>query len=168
MSASWYSAESFFFLNLWSPGVIGGHNRVKHFFNGENLWKSFQKPTEPKKVQIHWQGYLMAIKKSNIACVHRRNISQYDSGERCGPWASCLSYTFNFIYSSGGSICEHTRFTCRYKVVSLNLSRVELQIFKYVVIASSPSAWYFEVRITGLLDMTLITEIPCHSRFGHL
>jgi hypothetical protein len=31
----------------------------------------------------------MAIKKSNIACVHRRNISQYDSGERCGPWASC-------------------------------------------------------------------------------
>jgi hypothetical protein len=22
-----------------------------------------------------------------------RNISQYDSGERCGPWASCLSFT---------------------------------------------------------------------------
>jgi hypothetical protein len=33
----------------------------------------------------------MAIKKSNVACVQRRNISQYDSGERCGPWASCLS-----------------------------------------------------------------------------
>jgi hypothetical protein len=32
----------------------------------------------------------MAIKKSNVACVHRRNISQYDSGERCGPWASCF------------------------------------------------------------------------------
>jgi hypothetical protein len=32
----------------------------------------------------------MAIKKSNVACVHRRNISQYDSGEQCGPWASCF------------------------------------------------------------------------------
>jgi hypothetical protein len=32
----------------------------------------------------------MAIKKSNFACVYMRNISQYDSGERCGPWASCL------------------------------------------------------------------------------
>jgi hypothetical protein len=32
----------------------------------------------------------MAIKKRNVACVHRRNISQYDSGERCGPWASCF------------------------------------------------------------------------------
>jgi hypothetical protein len=90
--ASWYSAESILF-NLWSPGVIWGHNRVKHFyisFNGGNLWKFFQKPTEPKKVQIYWQGDLMAIKKSNIACVYRRNISQYDSGERCDPWASCL------------------------------------------------------------------------------
>jgi hypothetical protein len=95
LSASWYSAESILF-NLWSPGVIGGHNRVEHFyicFNGENLWKSFQKPTVPKNVQIYWQGDLMAIKKSNVACVHRRNISQYDSGERCGPWASCLFYS---------------------------------------------------------------------------
>ena len=34
------------------------------------------------------------IKKSNVACVQRWNISQYDSGERCGPWASCYkSYT---------------------------------------------------------------------------
>jgi hypothetical protein len=32
----------------------------------------------------------MAIKKSNFACVYMRNISQYDSGERCGPWASCF------------------------------------------------------------------------------
>jgi hypothetical protein len=30
------------------------------------------------------------MKKSNVACVHRRNISRYDSGEQCGPWASCL------------------------------------------------------------------------------
>jgi hypothetical protein len=43
-----------------------------------------------KKVQIYWQDDLMAIKKNNVASVHRRNISQYDSGERCGPWASCL------------------------------------------------------------------------------
>jgi hypothetical protein len=43
----------------------------------------------------------MAIKKINVACVHRRNISQYDSGERCGPWASCffLQYLYNiYIY----------------------------------------------------------------------
>jgi hypothetical protein len=45
-----------------------------------------------KKVQLYWQGDLMAIKKSNVVCVHRRNISQYDSGERCGPWASCYKY----------------------------------------------------------------------------
>jgi hypothetical protein len=97
MSASWYSAASILF-NLWSPWVLGGHNRVKHFyicFNGENLWKSFQKPTEPKRVQIYWQGDLMAIKKINIACVHRRNISQYDLCERCGPWVSCRFYFHN-------------------------------------------------------------------------
>jgi hypothetical protein len=91
-SASWYSTESNLF-NVWSPGVIGGHNKVKHFyvcFNGGNLWKSFQKPREPKKVQIYWQDDLMAIKKSNVACVYRRNINQYDSGERCGLWASCF------------------------------------------------------------------------------
>jgi hypothetical protein len=99
MSASWYSTESILF-NSCSPGVIGGHNRVKHFyicFNGGNLWKSFQKPTEPKKFQIYWQGDLMAIKKSNVACVHRRDISQYDSGERCGPWASCFFLLLNTL-----------------------------------------------------------------------
>jgi hypothetical protein len=53
----------------------------------ENLFKN---PQSLKKVQIYWQGDLMAIKKSYVACVHRRTISQYDSGERCGPWASCL------------------------------------------------------------------------------
>jgi hypothetical protein len=41
------------------------------------------------KKEIYLQCDLMAIKKSNLACVHRRNISQYDSGERSGPWASC-------------------------------------------------------------------------------
>jgi hypothetical protein len=41
------------------------------------------------KKEIYWQCDLMAMKKSNVACVHRRTISQYDSGERCGPWASC-------------------------------------------------------------------------------
>jgi hypothetical protein len=37
------------------------------------------------KKEIYWQCDLIGIKKSNVACVHRRNISQYDSGERCGP-----------------------------------------------------------------------------------
>jgi hypothetical protein len=36
----------------------------------------------------------MAIKKSNFACVYMRNISQYDSGERCGPWASNVLIIF--------------------------------------------------------------------------
>jgi hypothetical protein len=37
----------------------------------------------------------MAIKKSNFACAYMRNISQYDSGERCGPWASCSQFDQN-------------------------------------------------------------------------
>jgi hypothetical protein len=49
------------------------------------------------------QGDLMAIKKSNFACVYMRNISQYDSGERCGPWASC------FIGLSDINIKEYIR-----------------------------------------------------------
>jgi hypothetical protein len=70
MSASRYSAESNLF-NLWSLGIIGGHNRVKHFyicFNGKNLFKN---PQSQKKVQIYWQGDLMTMKNSNVACVHR-------------------------------------------------------------------------------------------------
>jgi hypothetical protein len=56
----------------------------------ENL---FKKP-QSQKVQIFLQGDLMAIKKStcNFACVYMGNISQYESGERCGPWASCCNY----------------------------------------------------------------------------
>jgi hypothetical protein len=54
------------------------------------IFEDIQKPTEPKKVQIYWQGDLMTIKKSNVACIHRQNISQYDSDERCGPWAFCI------------------------------------------------------------------------------
>jgi hypothetical protein len=49
------------------------------------------------KKEIYWQCDLMAMKKSNVACVHRRNISQYDSGERCGPWASCFSSVCMFV-----------------------------------------------------------------------
>jgi hypothetical protein len=51
---------------------------------------NLQETTEQKKVQIYLQGDLMAIKKNNFADVYMRNISQYDSGERCGPWASCF------------------------------------------------------------------------------
>jgi hypothetical protein len=36
----------------------------------------------------------MAMTKSNVACVHKQNISQYDSGERCGPWASCIEVLY--------------------------------------------------------------------------
>ena len=50
------------------------------------------------KKEIYRQCDLMAIKKSNVACVHRRNITQYDSGERCGPWASCFQHVLNGRY----------------------------------------------------------------------
>jgi hypothetical protein len=50
----------------------------------------------------------MAMKKSNIACVHRRNISRYDSGERCGPWASCFSLLTGIHLIFGTLLC-HTK-----------------------------------------------------------
>jgi hypothetical protein len=96
-SASWYSAELILFN---SPGVMRDHNRVKHIyicFNGENLWKSLQDTTEPKKVQIYLQCDLMAIKKSNFECFYIRNISQYDWGEWCSPWSSYFKYPFKQI-----------------------------------------------------------------------
>jgi hypothetical protein len=50
------------------------------------------------KNEIYWQCDLMAIKESNVACVQRRSISQYDSGERCGPWASCSYVVLLVMY----------------------------------------------------------------------
>jgi hypothetical protein len=35
--------------------------------------------------------------KTYFACVYEQNISQYDSGERCGPWVSCLIYFLLFF-----------------------------------------------------------------------
>jgi hypothetical protein len=35
----------------------------------ENLFKN---PQSEKKVKIYWQDDLMAIKKNNVACVHRQ------------------------------------------------------------------------------------------------
>jgi hypothetical protein len=61
------------------------------------------------KKQIYWQCDLMAIKKSNVACVHRQNISQYDSGEWCGPWAYCFFFFFFFFTSVyKGNICKRS------------------------------------------------------------
>jgi hypothetical protein len=45
----------------------------------ENLFKKHK--WAKKKVQIYLQGDIMAIKKSNFACVYMQNISQYYSGE---------------------------------------------------------------------------------------
>jgi hypothetical protein len=39
----------------------------------------------------------MAIKKSNFACVYMQNINQYNSGKRCGPWASCFKTPINSL-----------------------------------------------------------------------
>jgi hypothetical protein len=43
----------------------------------ENLFK--KQMSQIKKNYIYLQGDLMAIKKSNFACVYMQNISQYDS-----------------------------------------------------------------------------------------
>jgi hypothetical protein len=72
-----------------------GHIRVKHIYiclNEDNFLKISSRYHGAKKVQSFLQGDLMAIKKSNFACIYMRNITQYDSGERCGPWASCCYY----------------------------------------------------------------------------
>jgi hypothetical protein len=63
-----------------------------------------------KTLQIYLQGGLMqnqvdtvvkrhgpravgtTLEKSNFTCVYVQNISQYDSGEQCGPWASSLKF----------------------------------------------------------------------------
>jgi hypothetical protein len=37
------------------------------------------------KKEIYWQCDLMAMKKNNVACVHRRNISQYDKVSDVAP-----------------------------------------------------------------------------------
>jgi hypothetical protein len=63
-----------------------------------------QETTEPKKVQIYLQGDLMAIKKSNFACVYMPNISQYDPGERCGSWASYFFFYQNSCRQRGKSV----------------------------------------------------------------
>jgi hypothetical protein len=48
--------------------------------------------------------------------------------------------------------------------VGSNLSRVKSRI----IITPSPSVWHLELRITGLLDMTLKTEVPCHGWCCHV
>jgi hypothetical protein len=45
------------------------------------------------KKEIYLQCDLMAIKKRNVASVHRR-ISQHDSGERCGPWPIVIFHIY--------------------------------------------------------------------------
>jgi hypothetical protein len=72
---------------------------------GKSL-KIFSLTRRAKKAQIYWQVDLMAIKKSNVAFVHKRNISQYGSGERCGPWASCLNCDELFVIVTSYSVCD--------------------------------------------------------------
>ena len=83
------------------------------------------------KIEIYWQCDLMAMKKSNVACVHRQNISQYDSGERCGPWASCLTFidlhsftNFFYVYSLSNSdvLSVYTCFYCEIKYEDINFT----------------------------------------------
>jgi hypothetical protein len=74
---------------LWAAPI--GLNISTSTSMGKIFENLFKKPLSQKKVQIYLQGDLIAIKKSNFVCVYMRNISQYNSGERCGPWASCFT-----------------------------------------------------------------------------
>jgi hypothetical protein len=42
------------------------------------------------------------VKKGNFLHIYMGNISQYDSGERCGPWASCLGVTYGLLIHALG------------------------------------------------------------------
>jgi hypothetical protein len=92
-SASWYSAESILF--LVAGGYEGTHQGKTYLhllqWGKSQALKIYSRYHWAQKVQIYWQGDLMGIKKSNFACVYMRDISQYDSGERCSPWASCFN-----------------------------------------------------------------------------
>jgi hypothetical protein len=77
MKAFWYNVDSSLY-KPWSLGVERGHNREKPYFYVFTLKKIFFSRTS-KPISI----------KLNFACVYLQYISQDDSGERCGPWASC-------------------------------------------------------------------------------
>jgi hypothetical protein len=105
--AFWCNIKSNFFRS-WSLGVWRDHNRVKHVYNllqWEKSFKNFSRDPWPNKFHFFLQVDLMQShvfkvkvperlgpqeKKSNFACVYMGNISQYDSSEWCGPWASCF------------------------------------------------------------------------------
>jgi hypothetical protein len=93
----------------------------------ENLVK---KPTEPKKVQIYWQADLMAITKSNVACVHRQNVNQYDSGERCDPWTSCFPSLHKHLYRIW-LIVSYPTFCVRFILIFFLNSECEIGVFVY-------------------------------------
>ena len=89
------------------PGGRGGpHKRVKHchLFQGENLFKKLLNHKSANLIKRRSNAESSCpravgatIKKSNFACVFMRSISQNDSGERCGPWASCF-FVFFFVF----------------------------------------------------------------------
>jgi hypothetical protein len=41
-------------------------------------------------------GCCVILRKSNFTFIYMGNISQYDSGERCGSWASCFGILIMF------------------------------------------------------------------------
>ena len=50
------------------------------------------------KKEIYRQCDIMAIKKSNVACVHRWNITQYDSSDRSGPLVQNRTFLFVHVF----------------------------------------------------------------------
>jgi hypothetical protein len=70
------------------------------------------------------------------------------------------------MYTGCGSLVVVLSLIGIREVVSSSPARAGRVKPKYAVIAHLPRAQHLEVRITGLLDMTLKTEVACRSRCG--
>jgi hypothetical protein len=55
------------------------------------------------------------MKKSNLACVYIGNLSQYDSGERCGPWVFFFSLLTD-IRLKFGTLPFHIKIQIKFKL----------------------------------------------------
>jgi hypothetical protein len=113
MKAFWCNVDSSLY-KPWSPGVGRGHNRENHISMCLHWKKIFYSRTS-KPISI----------KLNFACVYVQNISQYDSGERCGPWASCLIMAWGGCKVSTWTVsqyinCKHCWGGCKVSTLTVN------------------------------------------------
>jgi hypothetical protein len=78
------------------------------------------------------------INKSNLAFGFMRNISQNDSGEQFGPWASCLLAELKAQVSYSDNVLSVVHFSIRLSVFKLLHFRLFLQNYK----ANFKQSWH--------------------------